>query len=81
MAEDVFEADSDLAEWTQKACDAARGVGIGARIRSRGARMGRRSTVDAAAELATKAQQAAVLAPRAIAGACERVPRHTNAVF
>ena len=26
MAEDVFESDSDLAEWTQKACDAARGV-------------------------------------------------------
>ena len=54
----------------------SRGGGIGARIRSRGARMGRRSTVDAAAELASKAQQAAVLAPRAIAGACERVPRH-----
>ena len=26
MAEDVFESDSDFAEWTQKACDAARGV-------------------------------------------------------
>ena len=26
MAEDVFEADSDLAEWVRQACDAARGV-------------------------------------------------------
>jgi hypothetical protein len=26
MAEDVFEADADLAEWVRQACDAARGV-------------------------------------------------------
>ena len=26
MAEDVFESDSDLAEWVRRACDAARGV-------------------------------------------------------